>query len=126
MGLGKGGCIFLAFLYTCAQCLFFEVRVHFLFSEGNCSCFLVAINLPSASISSFFQAEPSRQVDDAIIIELQQRIRDLQEKLDSVGSYEVEEFFQTKQNIATCIVFNKCSLNYFNNSDHDHEKKLDP
>ena len=73
----------------------------------------------------FFQAGPSRQVDDAIIIELQQRIRDLQEKLDSVGSYEVhvEEFFQTKQNITTCIVFNKCSLNYFNNGDHDHEKK---
>lgn len=36
----------------------------------------------------FAQAGPSRHVDDTIIIELQQRIRDLQEKLDSVGSYE--------------------------------------
>ena len=47
---------------------------------------------------SLFQAGPSRQVDDTIIIELQQRIRDLQEKLDSVGSYEVhvEDFCQKK------------------------------
>ena len=74
----------------------------------------------------FFQAGPSRQVDDAIIIELQQRIRDLQEKLDSVGSYEVEEFFSNKQNTTACIVFNKFSPNYFNNSDHDHETNLDP
>ncbi|XP_078379226.1 dixin-like isoform X2 [Oculina patagonica] len=36
----------------------------------------------------FAQAGPSRHVEDQIIIELQQRIRDLQEKLDSVGTYE--------------------------------------
>lgn len=36
----------------------------------------------------FAQAGPSRQVEDQMIIEFQQRIRDLQEKLDSVGSYE--------------------------------------
>ena len=35
------------------------------------------------------QAGPSRHVDDQIIIEFQKKIRDLQEKLDSVGSYEV-------------------------------------
>lgn len=35
------------------------------------------------------QAGPRRHADDHIIIELQQRIRVLQEKLDSVGSYEV-------------------------------------
>lgn len=35
------------------------------------------------------QAGPGRHVDDHIVIELQQRIRDLQEKLDSVGVYEV-------------------------------------
>lgn len=35
------------------------------------------------------QAGPNRYVDDHKIMELQQRIRDLQAKLDSVGSYEV-------------------------------------
>ena len=58
---------------------------------------------------SLFQAGPSRQVDDTIIIELQQRIRDLQGKLDSVGSYEVhvEDFYQIKS-MATCM----CSINF--------------
>lgn len=44
------------------------------------------------SVLSLLQAGPGRQVDDNIIIELQQRIRDLQEKLDSVGSHEVKDF----------------------------------
>ena len=35
------------------------------------------------------QVGPNRHVDDHKIMELQQRIRDLQAKLDSVGSYEV-------------------------------------
>ena len=35
------------------------------------------------------QAVPNRHIDDHKIMELQQRIRDLQAKLDSVGSYEV-------------------------------------
>ena len=35
------------------------------------------------------QAGPNRYVDDHKIMELQQRIRDLQAKLDSVGSYKV-------------------------------------
>ena len=43
-----------------------------------------------------FQAGPSRQVDDQIILELQQRIRDLQEKLDSVGVYEVRNSIKQK------------------------------
>ena len=63
------------------------------------------------------QAGPGRQVDDNIIIELQQRIRDLQEKLDSVGSYEV------KANQNNLHVFNTLSLHSFNNNDRDHEKE---
>ena len=35
------------------------------------------------------QAGTVRKADDHLIIELQQRIRDLQDKLDSVGVYEV-------------------------------------
>lgn len=35
------------------------------------------------------QAGTGRKADDHLIIELQQRIRDLQDKLDSVGVYEV-------------------------------------
>ena len=52
-------------------------------------------NMTSTEIKNYeyhfyeLQTGPNRYVDDHKIMELQQRIRDLQAKLDSVGSHEV-------------------------------------
>ena len=48
---------------------------------------LISVNLKM--ICFVLQAGTGRKADDHLIIELQQRIRDLQDKLDSVGVYEV-------------------------------------
>ena len=93
-----------------------EVKGYFLKNEYSKLLFSFSvvlnwvINLLSLNTSFFslFQAGPSRHVDDTIIIELQQRIRDLQEKLDSVGSYEVEGFFFKTPSITTWV----CSINF--------------